>query len=426
MVSIGVIERDLPRTKDPDTVVCLVHGTIPSLLGIRLFSRIPWLEETSWFRKNLFQSDSEGIYYSPFYWSGENSHRGRAQAGVDLADHLRELRNRHPSSQHICVAHSHGGNVAAYACRRLQQSAARLPDRLITLGTPFFWVTRRNPEAVYNLLLGVSLGGALLWMLTFVLLKSRVLELPDYMSLVAVGMIMFCWAVLLLVALYCERLGKIAEKQYSTLSTTLKSGLNTLCICARRDEAKIYLELIETINQVCFGQWQVKICQYFSKLLFVVVFILCLRIIRGDFSLIGLFFFGPQDFGSSLIRAAFVVIICVLALVSAMGPIALLHITIGTGLLRSAPWGFGENFLLHWLLKIQIRGTPMTTDGEIMMDREHGQLTELRLSTPDSKPEVNPSRVDVIEWIYSTYSFQHSSMYTDPRVCKAIQDWMHG
>ena len=33
-------------------VVCLVHGTIPSLFG--LSSQIPWIGETSWFRKHLF------------------------------------------------------------------------------------------------------------------------------------------------------------------------------------------------------------------------------------------------------------------------------------------------------------------------------------------------------------------------------------
>ena len=42
-------------------VVCLVHGTIPSVFGIRLFSRVPWIGETSWFRKNLFPLGDDAL-----------------------------------------------------------------------------------------------------------------------------------------------------------------------------------------------------------------------------------------------------------------------------------------------------------------------------------------------------------------------------
>src|ERR1700733_6502492 len=62
MTSIGPIQR----ARDPDMVVCLVHGTIPSLFGIRLFSQVSWLGETSCFRKNLFPYSDDEIHSSPW------------------------------------------------------------------------------------------------------------------------------------------------------------------------------------------------------------------------------------------------------------------------------------------------------------------------------------------------------------------------
>jgi hypothetical protein len=202
MTSIGPIQTDIPRARDPDMVICLVHGTIPSLFGIRLFSRVPWIGETSWFRKNLFPLGDDAIHYSPFYWSGKNSHKGRVEAGIHLAAHLSELGNRYPASQHICVAHGHGGNVALYALRRLQQSAARSPDRLITLGTPFLSAAKRDLRAVEEQLLSISGCGAALWMFVYLLLSSRFVTVPSYSVQVAATMISFAWAVFFLTLFY--------------------------------------------------------------------------------------------------------------------------------------------------------------------------------------------------------------------------------
>jgi hypothetical protein len=82
------------------------------------------------------------------------------------------------------------------------------------------------------------------------------------------------------------------------------------------------------------------------------------------------------------------------AIASGLGLVALLIMTIGAALLRSGPWALYENLLLHWVLKIKTRETPMTA--------------------PVTKEE----------WIYSSYSFQHSNMYDDPRVCESIRQWL--
>jgi hypothetical protein len=392
MTSIGPIGR----ARDPDTVVCLVHGTIPSLFGIRLFSQVSWLGETSWFRKNLFPFGDDTIHYSPFYWSGKNSHKGRVEAGIHLAAHLEELGNRYPTSQHICVAHGHGGNVAVYAFRRLQQSAGRLPDRLITLGTPFLSAAKRDLRAVEEQLLSISGCGAALWMLVYLFLTSRVVTTPRYSVHVAITMISFAWAVFLLTLFYLRpgRLRRIAEKQYAALSTDLDLELRTLCICARRDEARVSLTFLETANRAYSGELQRRLCQMVIEVLAVInpfQVHLFFRHLVGSPLLVR----KKLDRGSAYIVAFMIAAMGFVAIASGLGLVALLIMTIGTALLRSGPWRLYENLLLHWALKIKTHETPMTA--------------------PVTKEE----------WIYSSYSFQHSNMYGDPRVCESIRRWLY-
>jgi hypothetical protein len=404
MTSIGPIQTDIPRARDPDMVVCLVHGTIPSLFGISLFSRIPWIGESSWFRKNLFPLDDGAIHYSPFYWSGKNSHKGRVDAGIHLAAHLSELGNRYPASQHICVAHGHGGNVAVYALRRLQQSAARLPDRLITLGTPFLSAAKRDLRAVEEQLLSISGCGAALWMFVYLLLSSRFVTVPRYSVQVAATMISFAWAVFFLTLFYLrpDRLRSIAEKQYAALSTELDLELRTLCICARRDEGRISLKFLETANRAYSGEWQRRLCQMVVEVLAVINIFqvhLFFRHLVGSPLLVR----KKVDRGSAYIVASMIAAMSFVALASGLGLVALLIMTIAAALLRSGPWGFFENLLLHWVLKIKTRETPVTANARAT--KEGTLLTKE-------------------DWIYSSYSFQHSNMYGDPRVCESIRQWL--
>jgi hypothetical protein len=378
-------------------VVCLVHGTIPSLFGMRLFSQVPWIGETSGFRKNLFPYADDAIHYSPFYWSGKNSHKGRVEAGIHLAAHLAELGNRYPAAQHICVAHSHGGNVAVYALRRLQQSAARLPDRLITLGTPFLSAAKRDLRAVEEQLLSISGCGAALWMFVYLLLSARVVTAPRYSVQVAVTMISFAWAVFLLTLFYLRpgRLKSIAEKQYAALSTELDLELRTLCICARRDEAGISLKYLEMAGRAYSGELQRRLCQMAIEVLAVINIFqvhLFFRHLVGSPLLVR----KKVDRGSAYIMAFMIAAMSFVAIASGLGLVGLLIMTIGAALLRSGPWGFFENLLLHWVLKIKTRQTPMTVNSQATKE----------------------------EWIYSSYSFQNTNMCADPRVCESIRQWL--
>jgi hypothetical protein len=377
-------------------VVCLVHGTIPSLFGIRLFSQVSWLGETSCFRKNLFPYSDDEIHYSPFYWPGKNSHKGRVEAGIHLAAHLAELGNRYPASQHICVAHGHGGNVAVYALRRLQQAAARLPDRLITLGTPFLSAAKRDLRTVEEQLLSISGCGAALWMLVYLLLSSRLFTAPRYSIQVAVTMISFAWAVFLLTLFYLrpERLRSVAEKQHAALSTEFDLELRTLCLCARRDEARVSPEMLEAANNAYSGELQRRLCQMVVEVLAVINLFqvhLFFRHLVGSPLLVR----KKLDRGSAYIVAFMIATMGFVAIASGLGLVALLIMMIGAALLSSGPWSLYENLLLHWVLKIKTRETPM--------------------AAPVTKEE----------WVYSSYSFQHSNMYDDPGVCESIRQWLY-
>jgi hypothetical protein len=76
----------------------------------------------------------------PFHWSGENSDAARITAADDLWKLLRSLKAR--KERIIVLAHSHGGNVLLLAMTRslslIDYFDSPAPDKIITLGTPFF------------------------------------------------------------------------------------------------------------------------------------------------------------------------------------------------------------------------------------------------------------------------------------------------
>jgi pimeloyl-ACP methyl ester carboxylesterase len=83
-----------------------------------------------------------GMTSEQFRWSGANSHTARVEAAESLRRNLDELARRHRCSAERplavnLVAHSHGGNVALEAIKRLPE-AVRV-RRLVMLGTPMVW-----------------------------------------------------------------------------------------------------------------------------------------------------------------------------------------------------------------------------------------------------------------------------------------------
>ena len=115
-----------------DHVVTLVHGT---------FARgAAWCHPTARLCSAIASALKGTVQFRTFQWSGKNTNQARLAAADELASFLEEGLSAYPKSQHVIVAHSHGGNVALYALRQL----ARPEISLVALATPFIEATPRS------------------------------------------------------------------------------------------------------------------------------------------------------------------------------------------------------------------------------------------------------------------------------------------
>lgn len=109
-----------------DWVVVLVHGTWDS--------GAPWTRAQSRLCRYIRDRFS-GVRFNRLVWTGENSCQARWNAADRLQERLAHLRRAYPAARLIVIAHSHGGNVALYACRR--DDVDRMVDGIVCLATPF-------------------------------------------------------------------------------------------------------------------------------------------------------------------------------------------------------------------------------------------------------------------------------------------------
>lgn len=72
--------------------------------------------------------------------------RHRSDAADRLAEQLEHQIRSLPQSDHVVVAHSHGGNIATLAAHRLREKGVDVGRlRLVTMGTPFLEVRATEP-----------------------------------------------------------------------------------------------------------------------------------------------------------------------------------------------------------------------------------------------------------------------------------------
>lgn len=140
-------------------MVTLIHGTFAS--------DADWTQPDSPLARQLTERcDGELLVSPPFVWSGNNSHQARLQAGLELAEHLKEQVARHPKARHVLICHSHGGNVALYALRK--GKLRRRIHSVVCLATPFIHCSPRN-FTIGLQSIGLVFGG-IVAVTTFVLL----------------------------------------------------------------------------------------------------------------------------------------------------------------------------------------------------------------------------------------------------------------
>jgi hypothetical protein len=129
----------------PKVVVHAVHGTWPYGLRAQVLRRrpatdsddIPWFLAGSSFHSELVGLSGRTIEWVPFEWSGANSFARRHAAAMALSVHCSEWFSRLPESEHIVIAHSHGGSVAISAARNLDAQGEGRLTKIITMATPF-------------------------------------------------------------------------------------------------------------------------------------------------------------------------------------------------------------------------------------------------------------------------------------------------
>jgi hypothetical protein len=127
----------LPQDSSPERVVVLVHGTILPGSGPPT-----WIEPASHFCDRLSRQLPGVTIDSVFRWSGHNNHKARLCAGSQLEKHLREAYTSR--AEIVIIAHSHGGNVAAYALANMAD--ARNVIELVCMNTPFFDCRKRRAK----------------------------------------------------------------------------------------------------------------------------------------------------------------------------------------------------------------------------------------------------------------------------------------
>jgi hypothetical protein len=117
-----------------------------------------WNKRAAWASpdSNLFKELSElwpqsGL--SRFVWSATNGIRHRLVAAEVLSEVFKDLQKTYPSSPIVAIAHSHGGNVVAWASTRIQTPLAAS----VYLNTPF--IQALPADSPFNGLLRFVLAG---------------------------------------------------------------------------------------------------------------------------------------------------------------------------------------------------------------------------------------------------------------------------
>lgn len=122
-------------------VFTLIHGT---------FARsASWTYPGSFFcsqiNKKISGPDTT-VHFFRHGWCGGNTQIARRESAENLAKHIKNVNKLYPDARHILVGHSHGGNVALYACA--DSEVERCISGIICLATPFYGFLRRNTRQI--------------------------------------------------------------------------------------------------------------------------------------------------------------------------------------------------------------------------------------------------------------------------------------
>jgi hypothetical protein len=222
-------------------MITLVHGTFAKGAA--------WTQEGSTIRKAIQERLGEHAVFKRFDWSARNTHSARLAAGRELAQFLDRGAKENPGARNVVITHSHGGNVAIYACKH---AAPESVSDIVFLATPFIRCRERVrvPLLAYvgllplSLLFGIYLSAILSMPIDWLMRVSSPYLPSGYIANQVLG-----WSVVLVCAAVCfwalsAYLKRSARRRIETLSWPAAAHVNTLCVYYRTDEAKGYLSAL--------------------------------------------------------------------------------------------------------------------------------------------------------------------------------------
>lgn len=224
--------------------VLLVHGTWANGL-MRPQQR--WFDKDSMVYQLLSNHLPPDTEIESFIWSGQNSIASRNTAAESLCQYLQSSVAKNPHADHIIVAHSHGGTIAADALSRLSGRSTDLSSvkGLICLATPFVHLVRPSLAQMETGLLGFA---ALLYALVWTIIFAVFPFLPTMLSSIGfAGLVVAAMGLLPLfaVAKLARQLYDAPELQPSRATPT---DVPIFLLRATRDEASLSFGLMQAFN----------------------------------------------------------------------------------------------------------------------------------------------------------------------------------
>jgi pimeloyl-ACP methyl ester carboxylesterase len=223
--------------------VHLVHGTWANGL---LKPRQAWFDRGSVVYERLRNCVPRDSEIESFRWSGRNNISSRAVAAESFAQHLESSITQHPHSEHIIVAHSHGGTVAADALLRLSERTQAISKikGLVCLATPFVYLVKPTfAQLATGFFALTALLNALLWSGLIASIPSTLINLPilTLTALVAIAATLVLIPAMILAA-------SVSNKFESQFSRKMVIDVPIFQLRATRDEASLSLGLMQSFN----------------------------------------------------------------------------------------------------------------------------------------------------------------------------------
>jgi hypothetical protein len=351
-------------------VAILIHGTFAS--------GAEWTMEKSPMASALSAALGPGLEIKRVSWDGRNSFASRAIASRALTTELDEIVRSRSFRYIYLIAHSHGGNIALDAVSQMDDG--QKITALVSLGTPYFNVVKKQWLPPFLVALGLAIWGGI----------ASFLLIPG-VEFIAIPTSLF---VVLPLLLYIPlREAELKSRTFSGLRKG-KGGaavLPILCVRHGGDEVSVLLTLLALPRSVervmsTVGKW------FFG---------------RGLWHALGKTLFMSIGFSAAFIFTIpspfFAIILFAIVLLSLTLP---LLSTFGTAV-TSHRFAFGGRPTLQSpFIDVNVRSKP--TIGETFEYKLSGLLGTIRSSTLRPFKLVTP----------------HSLGYSDPKAIQKTASWL--